>query len=1342
MNDKIYNTELLDNIITGYLPHSIYAFYTNTHPNYLKVGDTSRRVETRLNEWRKIYKNLEKKYEAEAMITDETNEELIFFRDYAVHDYLIKEKKSTRFSEERFEREFFKEVTPSDIEEGITDIKSEYKKNGDRKYTYYYVGSENSQVIDSWERNQCYLPRPNQEEVIRNIITSVEKGRKNLLLYAVMRFGKSNVALWAAKRLESKIIVIVTGKADVKAEWKKNVESHIDFENFVFTEVENFTKDYQKVHSSKNIVIFTTLQDLSGSREEVKLKHEALFDVEIDLLIIDESHFGARAKIYSQAIEDKEDKDFDEMDEKSFNAAYENYNSLTSNIKLHLSGTPYRILLSNEFTDLDIVGKVQFTDIIEAKNAWIEDNLELEEEKPWENPYYGFPEMIRFAFTPNKTSIKLLENLKAEGESAELNVLFSPQSRAKKDAKTTKFKFEPEVLGLLKAIDGFEEDENIFPFLNYEKIKEGKMAHHIVFVLPYKNSVDAMERLLQENKSLFKNLSEYNILNVAGNTTTYRNVTKVQNTIKKMASENKKTITLTVNRMLTGSTVPEWDTMVFMKDTKSPQEYDQAIFRLQSPWLKEIRDLNTNKVIGKEDMKPQTLLIDFSPNRLFKLESERSLVVNTISKKSGNDQLEIQLQKSIQVSPIIYLNKNKLTEATPIDIIEKLRKYSADKSIVDEVIELPIDVSLYNFSEVLEEISKQGELGGKVGFIESAYQGEETEFEDTEGKDEVDSTENKDELNEDNENKSSGSIESSEIEKPKAKQMQMYYSRILFYAFLSPNPVRNLSDIIDDLDTNERLASHLGIKKSILDIIRMNINPFILANLDNKIENINELRSEAKESHILKAIEKFGRISPSEVFTPIRVAKQMVDELIDNDFIEKFNSTPMNIIDIGAKSGVFLITVYIKLLEMGIDKDLIKNKLFAIPTSHISYEFLRVVYEEFGWNTQNLVSSDIITSYNLIEENTTIKKIQELIGDETLKFDVIIGNPPYQEQKQNTSDNPIYHLFMDKAYEMADKVMFITPARFLFNAGKTPKIWNEKMLSDKHLKVIYFEQDSSKVFPNTSITGGLVVTYRDSEVEFGSIGIFTVFPELNSIVNKVESTSGFISLSSIVYSAYSYKLTQDIYDDYPEIEEMTKLNKKGEIVPLISKGHKFDLATNILESLDFITYENMPEENDEYIELFGRIKNERATRYIKRKYVKDNGNLEYYKVFVPKSNGASGQIVATGSARLISMPELGYKNVAHTNSFVSIGKFETEFEGQAALKYIKSKFARALLGVFKTTQDNTVATWSKVPLQDFKETSDIDWTKTIMEIDSQLYSKYGLDENEIEFIEKHIAYLE
>ncbi len=128
-------------------------------------------------------------------------------------------------------------------------------------------------------------------------------------------------------------------------------------------------------------------------------------------------------------------------------------------------------------------------------------------------------------------------------------------------------------------------------------------------------------------------------------------------------------------------------------------------------------------------------------------------------------------------------------------------------------------------------------------------------------------------------------------------------------------------------------------------------------------------------------------------------------------------------------------------------------------------------------------------------------------GNNTMKFDFVIGNPPYQDEtvgEQKQFAPPIYHLFMDAAFSIADKVELITPARFLFNAGGTSKEWNQKMLHDPHFKVLFHEQDSSKVFKNTDIKGGVAITYRDATKNFGAILTYTAFPELNTIMHKVK----------------------------------------------------------------------------------------------------------------------------------------------------------------------------------------------------------------------------------------------
>ena len=341
--------------------------------------------------------------------------------------------------------------------------------------------------------------------------------------------------------------------------------------------------------------------------------------------------------------------------------------------------------------------------------------------------------------------------------------------------------------------------------------------------------------------------------------------------------------------------------------------------------------------------------------------------------------------------------------------------------------------------------------------------------------------------------------------------------------------------------------------------------------------------------------------------------------------------------------------------------------------------------------------------------------IQE--GSTSMKFDYVIGNPPYQEMLENTSDRPVYNDFMEASYRISDKVELITPARFLFNAGKTPKEWNQKMLNDPHLTVLMYEQQSAKVFANTDIKGGVVVTYRDETKNYGEIGTFTSYPALNAIVKKVVHKGSFSSIEDWIFVQNKFDLEM-LYTDHPEYRKIVG-----------SGGKEKRLTTPIFSQLGVFSDERR---NQTDLKILGLISNKRFYRYIDPKYIEQHENLKKYKVILPKSNG-SGAIGEVLSTPLIGEPLIGY-----TQSFISIGALDTKNEAEALLKYVKSKFMRTMLGVLKVTQDNNKSVWKYVPLQDFTAHSDIDWSKSVAEIDQQLYRKYDLTADEIEFIETHV----
>lgn len=341
-------------------------------------------------------------------------------------------------------------------------------------------------------------------------------------------------------------------------------------------------------------------------------------------------------------------------------------------------------------------------------------------------------------------------------------------------------------------------------------------------------------------------------------------------------------------------------------------------------------------------------------------------------------------------------------------------------------------------------------------------------------------------------------------------------------------------------------------------------------------------------------------------------------------------------------------------------------------------------------------------------------------GKGIMKFDFCIGNPPYQNPTAENANRqePIYHHFLDAAYTASDRVCLIHPARFLFNAGQTPTTWNKKMLADPHLTVLNYVVNANTIFSNTDIKGGIAITYRDTTKNFGPITLFITYEELRSATAKVKAVSAHF-LSEVIYGQSNFCL-EELYKDHPTIKSR-----------IHNEGRSKQIRSNAFEKFPeiFIDAEN----NNHKLKIYGIQNHSRQCKFVAEKYIEKSANQDFYKVIIPQANG-SGAI-----GEVLSTPVMGTPVMGYTQSFIGVGAFETEIEATNCLKYVKTKFARAMLGTLKITQNNAAPEiWSNVPLQNFTPESDIDWTKSIAEIDQQLYKKYGLSQKEIDFIESKV----
>lgn len=1347
----------LDEVIVGRVEPHIYAFTTNTIPNYLKVGDTYRTVKSRLEEWKKYFPNLKAEFDGSAKISDG-----VFVRDYSVHQYLESSIHRDRLTPEilkqispaaYFSKEFFKNATAQDVSDALTDIRESFANN-DNRYSFYNL--DRMPVVHQYASTGFWKPRPNQQDTIDKFKEAVEKGRTNLLMYAVMRFGKSFTSLCCAKEINAKIVLVVSAKADVKEEWRKNVQSADNFrEDYIFVDAKQLRDEEGLIKNTldnkKKVVLFLTLQDLQGT--DIKEKHKEVFDNKIDLLIVDETHYGARAEKYGAVLRQTKDikQDYSTEGFVDIEEADKQIKTLKAKITLHLSGTPYRILMGSEFTKDDIIAFYQFTDIVKAQENWDKENLLKDEAEPeWDNPYFGFPQMIRFAFHPSTAAKAKLDELRKNGVSYAFSELFKPKSISRAGDESHKmFVHESEILDLFTVIDGSKNDKNVLGFLNHDKIQSGNMCRHIVCVLPYCASCDALEKLIQDNADKFKNLRDYEVINISGvdAARTYRDVNAVKRKIKECEADNKKTLTLTVNRMLTGSTVEEWDTMIFLKDTASPQDYDQAVFRLQNQYVRKYVDPKTGQEI-KYNMKPQTLLVDFDLKRMFMMQESKSQIYNVNTEVNGNSKLQDRIQEELRISPIITINQDKISQVDASDIIDAVSEYSSKRGVWDESKSIPVDFELLKDQQIFDVINSQGEIGSNQGLKVEGNVGDDVDIDVPPAELPEPPVEPKDPA-------PVVAVEKDDM-KSLENKFKTYYSRILFFAFLTNNKVASLDDVLNCItkEDNARIAKNLGLKYQVLVSIRKKINSYILQQLDYKIYRIGKLAHDTTVDPIKRAetaLIKFGRFSESEIPTPINICDDMIDLIPDDAFLSLRNKNSA-MLDIASKAGEFAIAICKRCEKLCIDIESIKDSVLAIPTSSVAYEFTRKVYEFLGLNV-NAIAAEF-NSYDLLDvkmldrrgrptknidyarvaailkQTKPLDKIKlndniEEAGENKMQFQAVVGNPPYQLEGASGGNNdaPIYQNFADIASIIGPRYLsLIIPSRW-FAAGRENLLadFRRDMLTCKQISHLTTYTDAHDLFPNIELKGGVCFFLKD--------------------INYKGDCSYTIVRDGVRTSQKRDLGEEDVFVRYNELQTIIRKVKRKGLVPvenIISADTPFGISSNPKSSKKNAIRVYTEAGAHHNTLLFHIEKNKRKIEYVdSRSITKNVKDIDFCKVFMPGGYGAGEKY----PHQILGEPELAPANSVCSQSYL-YASFANGTLAKNFFKYYKTKFFRGMTMAVKITQSAPKRAYRFVPMQDFSNKSDIDWSKSIAEIDKQLYKKYGLDKKEIDFIESMIKPME
>lgn len=1188
------------------------------------------------------------------------------------------------------------------------------------------------------DKNQEFVFRPNQLDAIEKTTKAIRQNRKQFLWNAKMRFGKTSAAMQVAKENGMKKVLIVTHRPSVSVDWYNDfnkVFANTDYEYSSRTKGEFISK---LIKGKKPFVYFASLQDLRLSKRVVADetahshavgfdKNDEVFDTTWDMLIVDEAHEGTQSLLGEAT-----------------------FTKIPVNFTLLLSGTPFNILHKHEESDIYTWDYV----------------MEQEEKQNWDdrypgvpNPYAELPALSMFTYDIDKFADHIGSIGEDFHDALDGAFKFHEFFRVRKDEEGNdlpEFVYEPMVRKYLDLLV----DNTLHTKFPYSTEEYRNYNKHSLWLLPNRVKViEAMEKLLKDHPIF--GAGQFGIVNISGNNYDDEEDKDAKDRVTKAIKNNEYTITLTGQRLTTGASIPEWTAVFMMSDTSSAISYLQTAFRCQTP----------AKINGK--LKTQGYVFDFAPDRTLRLIAE-AIELNHKSGKTNTPEQKDAMRQFLNFCPILAAEGGKMKPYDVRRMLEQLKKaiiervsrngFDDPKLYNDELLQLDeLDIKLFNDLKAIVG-SATGEHINEIPINELGMDEIETEkAEEAERKNKLKKDLTDEEKEELRKLKEARDQKRSAISILRAVSIRMpmlvYGANVSIKEDIS---LEKFIDLVDDESWIEFMPAGLT-KDMFRDFVKYydeEVFQGVARSIRAKAFDCDDLLPTERIQAIAEIFATFKNPDKETVLTPWNVVNMHTTMTLGGHDFRLINSTSgkpdwvtqstvtsiwsqdyAKILEINSKSGLYpLLAAYNiysrQLIKQKKSEDkvfkqlwkrVLSNNIYVLCKSPMAARItLRTLAGYSGAKTNIVYINELVKKlkrqnhykdYNLVDE------LREKFGAQsnTMKFTAVVGNPPYQEATKDTSDNPIYQLFIEEAYKLADKASLIHPARFLFNAGKTPKEWNKKMLKDKHLKVVFFEQKSSKVFPNTDIKGGVAITYRDTSKIFGAIGTFTSFPELNSILNKVENRADFTEITKIIYSQNKFNL-DTLYEDFPKYKSI-----------IGSGGQEKRLTTPIFEQLG--VFSEAKSAKAEY-KILGLIKNKRVYKYIDKKYIDNHDNIEKFKVILPYSNGTGvlGEILST--------PLIGAPLVGHTQSFISIGTMDEESQAKAILKYIKTKFARGMLGILKITQHNSKEVWSKIPLQNFTNKSDIDWTKSISNIDKQLYAKYKLSDNEKNFIETHVKAME
>ena len=1183
---------------------------------------------------------------------------------------------------------------------------------------------EGRESLDNGEVTHEQSPiefRPEQNMAIDRTIARFKRGNQ-MLWNAKMRFGKTLSALEVVLEMEMQRTIILTHRPVVDEGWFEDFQKIFfdqpDYHYGSRTKGESFQKLEQLARQGDSYVYFASMQDLRGA-ETVGGKFDKNADVFAapwDMLIVDEAHEGTKTDIGLSVI--------DTLVKKHTKV-------------LRLSGTPFNLL--DDYNEEEI-----FTwDYVMEQRAKAEWDLTHMGDP---NPYESLPAINIYTYDLGS----LLGSEYCDDEKA---FNFREFFRTRDDGTFCHDRDVDRFLGLMCK------EGNLYPYSNDEF---RQMFRHTLWVLPGV----AAARTLSEKLRRHPVFGNFQVVNVAGNGDEDEENEEALKMVNKAIGPDPSetyTITLTCGRLTTGVSVKPW-TAVFMMSgsfSTSAASYMQTIFRVQTPFT------------CHGQMKTNCYAFDFAPDRTLRVLAK----VAKVSAKAGKSTDEDRkiLGDFLNFCPIISIEGSQMKPYDVKSMMAQLKRAQIEK-VVQNGFE---DGALYN-DELLKltdvELQDFKDLKGKIGTTKAMAKTADIDVnnqgftnEEYEEKERLEKKKKRELTPE----------EKARLEELKQKNNQRQNAisilrgisirmPLLIYGAELKNEedeitIDNFTQIVDAASWTEFMPK--GVTKDVFRKFKKYYEADIFREAGKRIRSMaraaDNLTVEERIERIATIFNTFRNPDKETVLTPWRVVNMHLGDClggycfyderyermlelprhIDNGKVTRDVYSPdSRVLEINSKSGLYPLfvayNIYRRRMEEARKKygdinrafaqslwdTTVEQNIFVICKTPMARSITRrtlVGFRPTRVNAQyykdliDVIKNNPATFVNEVRDGRRFWKAND---KDHMTFNAIVGNPPYQVMDgggAGYSALPVYQDFVNISRVINPQFMsLIIPARW-YAGGKGLDNFRDTMLQDRRINLLFDFTESKDCFPSADIAGGICYFLWNRKYKGKCIVTSVSNNERNSNLRDLGEFSTFIRQSEAI------SIVHKIID-----ETIITLDN------IVYSRKPFGLDNNFV---------GKQKPYDHCITVYGS----QGISYADKDVVSQNTELiDNWKVIASKASAQGGRADKDGKRKVIPKIEVLTPNVVCTESYLLLSSFNNEDSANNLCKYVKSKFFRFLLSLKVITQNISKDCFRFVPLQDFTSNSDIDWSRSIGEIDAQLYEKYGLERDEIDFIERMIKPME